>query len=95
MEIQILSTAVIRFLFFMGLVLLQIFLCKIENNWIGLILPILTFVFSLFCVWNLAKINNISQMFKSFVSVLLIANIPTVIMLAIYFVCKKIVKKTI
>lgn len=57
-----------------GIVLLQIFLSKKERPWPGLIMPILYFLAVLVIV-----LGNID---------ILLVNIPTFIMLAIYFACR-------
>jgi branched-subunit amino acid transport protein len=61
-----------------ALCVLQIFLSKRKNKWVGLILPLIAFIFSILLI-------NISTNFIG----LVIANIPTIIFLIIYFVCQK------
>lgn len=74
-----------------GVIVLQIFLSKRETKWLGLILPIITFLFSLLTPLNMmAPTDGISfgfilQMFLA----LLLANIPTIVLLAIYFACRE------
>lgn len=72
-------------------VLLQVFLSKRTNKWLGLILPALTFVASFMYPFIMLSppeglsITFAMQMLGSW----LIVNIPTVILLAIYCVCRK------
>jgi len=106
-----------------GIILLQIFLSKKENKWLGLILPIISFCISLIAVLNIAAyttntvtgvlqvtdengvviqeevvpeapsttqpIQNIPSLIFTVGAVLLLYNIPTVVLLAIYFGCRE------
>ncbi len=80
-------------LFIAGVIALQIFLSKQENKWLGLILPIISFLVSLIYPLNMAvPVVNIGvEMVNVVLSLLLgllIANIPTYILLAIYYACR-------
>ncbi len=81
----ILSIAVLIGFFF-----LHIYLSRRENKFYGLIFPILSFVLSFiytfYMIYNhqMTVMENIFQMIISW----LLANIPTVILLAVYFVCR-------
>lgn len=82
------SFAVILFLLVLGLVLfLQVFLSKMKNRWLGLILPILSFIYSLFMVLGIAVFDTMGkgQILMSVISTFLISNIPTIVLLAIYY----------
>ena len=68
-----------------GGVKLQIFLSKGKSKWPGLILPIITFVFSLTWMLNISSMGSIIQTIALIFSMLFVTNIPTVILLAIYF----------
>lgn len=74
-----------------GIVLLQIFLSRRESRWPGLVLPILFFLFSLVYPLNMAFLPDMStgQLIVQLVLVLVFANIPTFILLAIYFACRE------
>lgn len=104
-----------------GLILLQIFLCKKESKWPGLILPIISFCVALLAVFNIAAytmivveetqvmdengvvtqltepaasgelrpINNTRDLLVMVVAVFFLYNIPTLVLLAIYFACRE------
>lgn len=78
--------------FIVGGILLQIFLSKRESKWPGLVLPIITFILSLVYILNIAPTESVRQIIVLIISTFLITNIPTVILLAIYFICQKKVK---
>ena len=71
-------------------VLLQIFLSKRESIWPGLILPILSFLFSVLFVLNMVlPPEGVTGGFVwESIFAFLLENIPTVILLAIYFACR-------
>jgi hypothetical protein len=64
-------------------------LIKKSSKWLGLILPIITFVFSLLTVLNIMDTGDLWQNIILIVSTLLISNIPTIILLAVYFAAEK------
>jgi hypothetical protein len=72
-----------------GSIMLQIFLSRRENRWLGLILPILTFLISFIYVLNVADVGDTTSTVMAIISVLLLGNIPTVIFLVIYFACRE------
>lgn len=83
-----------------GLIILQIYLSKKENKWLGLIWPLITFFFALFFslmfIFNIQTVNVQTVPEISIVSVVLqmflifiLYNIPTAILLLIYFACRK------
>lgn len=77
-----------------GIVFLQIFLSKKENKWLGLVFPITFFVFSLIVVLgNVMYTGMIGQVTLAILISLFIFNIPTIILLVIYFACKASRKK--
>lgn len=65
---------------------LQIFLSKKDNKLLGLILPIITFLNSVLCLLQ-------SFTFIMGVKAFIITNIPTVILLSIYLICRNNKKK--
>ncbi|MDO4732402.1 MAG: hypothetical protein Q4B50_02655 [Bacillota bacterium] len=86
---------ILRILFLLalllGLVFLQIFLSKKSSRVPGLILPFLSFLFGLLFPLNMAALPGISltaMLFQLFL-VFLLGNIPTLILLLIYFLCRK------
>lgn len=93
-----------------GIAVLQTFMSKKQNKWLGLILPAVTVFFSIISVLGLVAytttltaqsgktILSVVQIPK--VSILLTAlyvfvlyNIPTVILLGIYYACREKIKK--
>lgn len=74
-----------------GVVLLQIFLSKREGKWSGLILPILAFLYGLLYPLNFAVLaeNSVGQVILHLLLLFLLGNIPTIILLVIYFACRE------
>lgn len=74
-----------------GAILLQIYLSKRESKWPGLILPALCFLYGLLYPLNMtAPDKGISVSFVlQMIAVWLLGNIPTIVLLAIYFVCRE------
>ncbi len=84
------ENTVIIFLFFLiifvGAIALQVFLSKRESKFLGLILPIISVLNSLIIVLNIAgDAMTKTQILIALVSAFLIGNIPTIILMAIYF----------
>ena len=81
--------------FFVGFLVLQFFLSRSESRWPGLILPAITFLFSLLSIFSVAIFEGMTV--GDVVSTMLIAfivyNIPTVILLGIYATCRSKRKK--
>lgn len=96
---------------FAGIIILQIFLSKKENKWLGFILPIFTFVISLTALMGVllfsantgtltltkngevieqttTQVSDLSSIIWSAVYIFILYNIPTVILLVIYAVCR-------
>ena len=71
-----------------GTILLQIFLSKRESKWPGLVLPAITFLYSLLMVLNLAALGNTQSMVVAVATILITGNIPTLVLLAIYAACR-------
>ena len=71
-----------------GGVFLQIFLSKRENRWPGLILPLLSFLYSLLMVCSAVAYNG-GIPWGAILASLVLGNIPTVILLAIYAACRE------
>ena len=82
---RLISILIFSLIVFAGLIILQIFLSKRDNKWVGLILPIITFLFSLVIVLSVALDNYYG------LPVLPIAFtffIPPVVLLTIYVACR-------
>ena len=72
-------------LIFIGIVLLQVFLSKRENKWAGRILPLIFFLFSLIYPLSLSAVGqSIGELIVPMLIVLLMANIPTAILLFLW-----------
>ena len=78
-----------------GVVALQIFLSSRESRWPGLALPAISFLIALLYPLNMmAPSEGISAGFViQLLLVWLIANIPTIVLLAIYAACREKRKK--
>ncbi len=74
-------------LFIAGVIVLQIFLSKRESKWPGLVLPIISFLISFIYPLNMA-IPSVGGFIFALVLGWLIANIPTIVLLTIYFACR-------
>lgn len=85
----------ILIMFLVGVIVLQIFLSKRENKWLGLILPMINVVFSIIALLGMAFYGNESvvDIIIQFLIIFLLWNIPTVILIAIYFACREKFKK--
>lgn len=71
--------------------LLQIFLSSREGKWFGLILPLLYFLYTLFSVCVLESFfqpPSIAECLGRALVPLITLNIPTLILIVIYFACR-------
>ena len=71
-------------------ILLQIYLSKRESKWPGLVLPIMAFLFGLLFPLNMVAPSDevtVGFVFQMLL-VWLLWNIPTIVLLAIYFGCR-------
>ena len=75
--------------FLIGGVFLQIFLSKRESRWPGLVLPLLAFLWSLLGPLNVMDTGSISQNVLAVLVTLLAGNIPTLVLLAIYWAVRE------
>ena len=78
--------------FAVGGVLLQIFLSRRESKWPGLVLPLLTFLYALLMACSAVAYNG-GIPWGPILASLILGNIPTVILLAIYFACREKFRK--
>ena len=74
--------------FVVGGILLQIFLSRRESRWPGLILPLLSFLYSLVMAFSAVAYNG-GIPWGPILASLILGNIPTVILLAIYAACRE------
>ena len=72
-----------------GGIFLQIFLSRRESRWPGLILPLLTFLWSLLGPLNVMDTGSVSRNVLTVLVTLLAGNIPTLILLAIYWAVRE------
>ena len=73
-----------------GGVIFQIFLSRSESKLPGLILPVISFIYALFMALNMfipPEVNG-AQIFMMLSGTFLLTNIPTLVLLAIYFACR-------
>ena len=70
------------------IICLQMWLSKRENKWPGLMLPLLTFLFSLLFPLNMLGTGDMAADILHTLLIWLIANIPTFILLIIYRSCR-------
>jgi len=79
--------------FVVGGVLLQIFLSRREARWPGLVLPLLSFLYALLMACSVVAYEG-GIPWGPVLACLLLGNIPTVILLAIYAACRERRKRT-
>ncbi|MFC4600811.1 hypothetical protein [Cohnella hongkongensis] len=71
-------------------IILQIYLCRRENKRLGLILPAISLLISIIFTLLLYSVpdGSTASIVMQLVSIFLISNIPTLILLAIYIACR-------
>lgn len=74
--------------FVVGGILLQIFLSKWERKWPGLVLPLLSLLYSLLMACSAVAYSE-KIIWGPILTSLILGNIPTVILLAIYAACRE------
>lgn len=89
METIIIGVWIGGLLLLVGGVLLQIFLSRRENRWPGLVLPLLTLLSSLLLPLNVMDTGSVSKNILAVVVTLLAGNIPTLVLLAIYWAARE------
>ncbi|WP_258876390.1 hypothetical protein [Clostridium sp. CM028] len=79
-----------------GIIILQIFLSKRQNKWLGLILPIINVIFSIRAVLgiNFDGGESISTIVMETIMTFLVWNILTGVLSDIYFTCREKFKKS-
>ncbi len=82
---------IIVIIFLATIVWLQFFLSKRESKWPGLVLPIITFLFSLIFPLNLMALpgSEIASLVFQILVIWLLGNVPTIFLMAIYFICRR------
>lgn len=82
--------AIFVLLLLAGIVVLQVFLSKRPSKWPGLILPVFAFLFSLIYPLNMAVSDgDLMSFVLQLLIVWLVGNIPTFLLLLIYFGCRE------
>ena len=92
---EVASTTLLIVLFFLWVVpvVLEVFLARTRSPIPGLVLPVLSFLLSLIPVLSVAAYGGIWQVIGTMVMTLLIGNIMTLILLAIFFAVRHSRKK--
>jgi len=96
---RISANLIILILILIGIAALQIFLSKKENKWLGLILPAINVLFSVIAFLGMVSGmafyggESLGQIIIMILSVFIMFNIPTFILLAIYAACREKLKK--
>ena len=85
---RVTNVLVFLLIFAVGVVLLQIFLSRQESRWPGLVLPGICVLFSLIAVLSVSALGGPAEMAVTIFTVLLLYNIPTLVLLAIYAACR-------
>ena len=82
---------VIFLLLVVGIIVFQVFLSKRESRWPGLILPILSFLYSFLYPLNFTATADGTKvgLFLQILVVFLLGNLPTILLLGIYFGCRE------
>ena len=82
---------VVLLLFLVGVVLLHIFLSRRESQIPGLVLPGISLIVSFLFLLNMAVLPGSDGLglAMQMLSIWLLLNIPTAVLLAIYFACRK------
>lgn len=86
---RVATTLLLLLVLLVGGILLQIFLSRRESRWLGLILPAVTFLWSLVMLLSVAAYDSLAQAIAAILMVLILGNIPTAVLLGIYFACRE------
>ncbi len=85
----VITALVVLLVFGAGGICLQIFLSRRESRWPGLVLPLLTVLYALLLVLNLRDTGSVSQNVLTVAVTLLVGNIPTLVLLAVYWAARE------
>ena len=72
-----------------GGICLQIFLSRRGSRWPGLVLPLLTFLWSLLGPLNVMDTGSVSRNVLTVLVTLLAGNLPTLVLLAVYWAARE------
>ena len=81
--------AVVMLVFVAGGILLEIFLARRKSRWPGLVLPAISFLWSLLYLFNMMDTGSMVQNILTALLTMLLANIPTLVLLAIYWAVRE------
>lgn len=89
MKFALANTIIALILFLLicaAIISLQVYLSKKESKYLGLILPVISLIFSLMYVAGIAAFDSFSQVenYMALFIAFLVANIPTIILVFIY-----------
>ena len=90
---RVTGTLIALLIFMVGAVLLQIFLSRRESRWPGLVLPGICVLFSLIAVLSVAALGGVMESIVTILMVLVLYNLPTLVLLAIYAACRSGLRK--
>ena len=82
-------TLIVLLVLVVGGILLQIFLSKRESKWPGLVLPVISFLWSLLYLFNLMDTGSLVRNILMAILTILLTNIPTLVLLAIYWAVRE------
>ena len=85
---MVVRTVIVLLVLVVGGILLQIFLSRRQSRWPGLVLPGLTFLYSLLMVLGAVAFNG-EIPWGPILACLLLGNIPTIVLLAIYWAARE------
>lgn len=88
---MVVRTVIVLLVLVVGGILLQIFLSRRQSRWPGLVLPGLTFLYSLLMVLGVAAFDTLGGGFPwgPILACLIWGNIPTLALLAIYWAARE------
>lgn len=81
--------------FFVAEIFLEIVSAKRKNGWVGLILPAGHFIYSLASVGGIVAFSGepVTAVWQTALLLILVRNIPTIVLLIIYFAVRSKMKK--
>ena len=88
---MVVRTVIVLLVLVVGGILLQIFLSRRQSRWPGLVLPGLTFLYSLLMVLGVAAFDTLGGGFPwgPILACLIWGNIPTLALLSIYWAARE------
>ena len=72
------------------LLVVQVLLSRLESRWPGLLLPAVSLLSSLVFCLNVADLGQgMAALLSALLTVFLLANVPTLLLLALYLICRR------